>query len=279
MRAAFGAGRWAMAAVVAAATAVPGWAQTTDRPTAAMDDRWHFNVAPYFWMPAVQGDVGVANLPPVSVDASFSDIFENFDGGLLARFDARRNRFGFGADFVWMNLGAPAVDTELVDLSVDFRQFLAEGIGFYRVASGGRADNPAHLDVLAGVRYFTSRTRLKGETRERRDVRHVLPGPRLGGRPRRRQVPRAARLEARDPGKDRHRRLRLEPDLEPRGRPGVPGLAALDDREPAGATWTWTTTRARASSAGSSTSPTAALASGSRTPGSRARPVETDAES
>ena len=33
------------------------------------------------------------------------------------------------------------------------------------MASGGRADNPAHLDVLAGVRYFTSRTRLKGETR------------------------------------------------------------------------------------------------------------------
>jgi hypothetical protein len=167
MRRGFEARRWAMAAVIAAATAVPGraQAQAPDRPTSAMDDHWHFNVAPYFWMPAVQGDVGVANLPPVSVDASFSDIFENFDGGMLARFAARRNRFGVGADFVWMNLGAPAVDTELVDLSVDFRQFLAEGIGFYRVASGGRADNPAHLDVLAGVRYFTSRTRLRGETR------------------------------------------------------------------------------------------------------------------
>ena len=164
MRRAFGAGRWVVAAVIAASMAVPGWAQTTDRPTAAMDDHWHFNVAPYFWMPAVQGNVGVANLPPVSVDAAFSDIFENFDGGLLGRFEARRNRFGLGADFVWMNLGATAVDSQVVDLTVDFRQFAAEGIGFYRVASGGRADNPAHLDVLAGVRYFTSRTRLKGET-------------------------------------------------------------------------------------------------------------------
>jgi hypothetical protein len=47
---------------------------------------------------------------------------------------------------------------------VDFRQLVAEGIGFYRVTSGGPADNPAHLDVLAGVRYTTSRTRLSTDT-------------------------------------------------------------------------------------------------------------------
>ena len=174
MRAGFGAGRLAVAMAVAimATTVVPAWAQaqaqTPVRPTAAMDDQWHFDIAPYFWMPGVQGDVGVANLPPVSVDASFSDLLENLDLALLARFQARKNRFGFAADLVWMNLGAQAVDTQVVDLTVDFRQLVVEGIGFYRLASGGRADNPAHLDVLAGVRYLTVRTRLKGETRAAR---------------------------------------------------------------------------------------------------------------
>ena len=34
------------------------------------------------------------------------------------------------------------------------KSFTAEGLGFYRAASGGREDNPAFLDVLAGVRYY-----------------------------------------------------------------------------------------------------------------------------
>ena len=164
MKAGLGGGRLATVAAILLTMALPAWARAQGRPTSAMDDQWHFDIAPYFWMPGVRGDVGVANLPPVSVDASFSDLLENLDLALLARFQARKNRFGFAADLVWMNLGAQAVDTQVVDLSVDFRQLVVEGIGFYRVASGGRADNPAHLDVLAGVRYLTVRTRLKGET-------------------------------------------------------------------------------------------------------------------
>jgi hypothetical protein len=163
MRAALGVGRLALAVAIALATTVlPTWAQ--DRPTAAMDGQWHFNLAPYMWMSGVNGDVSVANLPPVAVDASFSDILDNFDIGLLGRFEARKDRFGLGVDFVWMNLELPAAQTQVADFNVDLRQLVAEGIGFYRVASGGRADNPAHLDVLAGIRYTTARTRLKAES-------------------------------------------------------------------------------------------------------------------
>ncbi len=164
IRAGLGGGRLATVAAILLTMAVPTWARAQGRPTGAMDDQWHFDIAPNFWATGVQGELTVAGLPPVTVDASFSDILENVDIGLAARFEARKNRFGFGTDLVWMNLGATAVDTQLVDLTVDFRQLVVEGIGFYRVASGGRADNPAYLDVLAGVRYITSRTRFKGET-------------------------------------------------------------------------------------------------------------------
>jgi hypothetical protein len=149
---------------ITVATAAPTWAQAQSRPTAAMDGQWHFNLVPYVWMSGVEGDVSVANLPPVSVDASFSDIIENFDVGFQGRFEARKDRFGLAADFVWINLGVPAVETQLADVTVDFRQVVAEATLFYRVASGGRADNPAHLDVLAGVRYTTSRTRLNADS-------------------------------------------------------------------------------------------------------------------
>jgi hypothetical protein len=129
-----------------------------------MDGQWHFNVAPYIWMPGINGEVSVANLPPVQVDASFSDILENLDMALQGRFEARKDRFGIAADFVWMNLGVEAAQTPVADFTVDFRQFVAEGVVFYRAMSGGRADNPAHLDVLAGVRYTTSRTRLDAQS-------------------------------------------------------------------------------------------------------------------
>jgi hypothetical protein len=151
-----------MAVAILLAMAVPTWAQ--DRPTAAMDGRWHFNLAPYMWMTGIKGDISVGNRLSVPVDASFSDIRDNFDLGFQGRFEARKDRFGLATDFVWMNLGAGVAQTRVADFTVDFRQFVAEGTAFYRVASGGRADNPAHLDVLAGVRYTTSRTRLSAES-------------------------------------------------------------------------------------------------------------------
>jgi hypothetical protein len=58
----------------------------------------------------------------------------------------------------------PVAQTQVADFTVDFRQLVVEGTGFYRVASRGRADNPAYLDVLAGVRYTTSRTQLETDS-------------------------------------------------------------------------------------------------------------------
>jgi hypothetical protein len=164
MRAGPAGGRLATAVAIMLTMAAPTWAQADGAPPAAMDGRWHFNLAPYVWMTGIKGDVSVGNRLTVPIDASFSDILDNFDLGFQGRFEARKDRLGFATDFVWMNLGIDAVHTQVADFKVDFRQFVAEGIGFYRVASGGRADNPAHLDVLAGVRYTTSRTRLTAES-------------------------------------------------------------------------------------------------------------------
>ena len=157
-----------MAAVIGLAMAVPTWAETQDGPAAAMDDRWHLNLVPYLWMTGIKGDVSVAGLPDVPVEASFSDIWDNFDFGLAGRFEARKNRFGFGLDFTYNNLGAPVAPSAAVvgslGLEADVRQLFGEGFAFYRVAHGGRADNPAHLDVLAGARYTGTRVRLTAET-------------------------------------------------------------------------------------------------------------------
>lgn len=154
----------AIAAFLLLAGVVPAAAQPAGGSTAAMDGEWHFIIAPYMWFSGIQGDLSVANLPPVEVDAPFSDIVKDLDLALDVHFDARKDRFGLGADVVWSNLGIPvAEDAEIADFNVDVRQLITEGFVYYRAASGGPAENPAHLDVLMGVRYTGTRSRLQAQ--------------------------------------------------------------------------------------------------------------------
>ncbi len=167
MRAGSGVGRLVIAVGIMLAMAVPTWAQAQGGPTAAMDGQWHFGVTPYMWFTGIKGDVSVKGLSRVPVDASFSDLWDDLDFALAGRFEGRKDRFGFGLDFTYNNLGVPvASDAPMVgrlNLEADVRQLFTEGFGFYRVASGGRQDNPAHLDVLVGARYTGTKTRLSAK--------------------------------------------------------------------------------------------------------------------
>ena len=97
-------------AMIVLAMAAPTWAQTQGGPTAAM--------------------VSVAGLPEVPVEAGFSDIWDNFDFGLAGRFEGRKNRFGFGLDFTYNNLGAPVASSAPVagslGLEADVRQLFMD---------------------------------------------------------------------------------------------------------------------------------------------------------
>ena len=145
------------------AWALPGPALAQPAPAAAMDGEWHFVAAPYIWFTGINGDVTVANQRVVPIDMSFSDIWENLDLALQGHFEARKDRIGFGLDVIWVNLGAAVATSGPVDTTVDVRQLVTEGFGFYRVLAGGPDENPAHLDAVVGVRYTGLRTRLSLE--------------------------------------------------------------------------------------------------------------------
>jgi hypothetical protein len=158
-------GRLAVACALVLATALPGRAQTP--PGQAMDDQWHFALVPYFWFAGIDGTVSVKGLPEVPVHKSFSDIISDFDIGLLGHFEGRKNRWGFGFDLVYLNLGAPVAEESPIlgplGIQVDVRQLMTEGLAFYRVKSGGREDNPSHIDLVVGARYFGTSARLEGD--------------------------------------------------------------------------------------------------------------------
>jgi hypothetical protein len=130
-------------------------------------------VAPYFWASGISGDVSVGDFVSVPIDAPFTDVIESFDFGVQAHFEGRKDRWGFGLDVSYVNLGVPVVGplAGQLDVEVDVRQTTAEGVGFYRAAQGGRADNPAFLDVLAGARYTGTRVRLETRLGTSDDVR------------------------------------------------------------------------------------------------------------
>jgi hypothetical protein len=148
------------------AAALPARAELPPNPRSAIDGKWHFDIAPYIWFSGIKGDVSVGPLT-VPVDQSFSDIIKDFDFGLQAHFEGRKDRFGFGLDVLYTNLGAPVASSAPIvgqlNLHADVRQLFTEGVGFYRVVSGGRKDNLGHLDVLVGVRYQDTKARLSAQ--------------------------------------------------------------------------------------------------------------------
>jgi hypothetical protein len=143
----------------------PALLQAQAKTDTAMDGSWHFRLMPYFWAAGIDGTVSVTGVNEVPIHASFSDIISNFDIGLLGHFEARKDRLGFGADFMYLNLGADVPTTRPIlgrlDLGADVRQLVTEGFVFYRPVSGGR-DGAGYLDVLAGLRYNDTRTLLEG---------------------------------------------------------------------------------------------------------------------
>lgn len=158
---------WTVRTAVAVLTAAcPELLRGQTEPDRAQDGRWHYRVAPYLWASGIDGTASMLGVFAVPLEASFSDVMSNLDIGLASAIEARRDRLGIALDFNYINLGAdvladqPLLVGEL-DLRADVRQLTAEGFGFYRVVTGGR-DQAGHLDLLAGLRYTSTRTRLTG---------------------------------------------------------------------------------------------------------------------
>jgi opacity protein-like surface antigen len=148
------------AAALAALLTGPAAAAAQSNAAMAMDDRWHFFVAPYLWGSGLEGTVGVNDVLAVPVDLSFGDVIEDLDFALLGRFEGRKNRLGFGLDVSYMNLGVDVTGpvTGRLGLGADVRSLTVEGISTWRVvdddAKGG------FVDLLSGVRYMKNRAGL-----------------------------------------------------------------------------------------------------------------------
>ncbi len=64
------------------------------------------SITPYLWAAGISGDVGLGVGPGTSVDASFDDVLDNLEAGLMLAVEGRVNdEIGLLGDVTWMELG------------------------------------------------------------------------------------------------------------------------------------------------------------------------------
>ena len=137
---------------------VPLAAHGQDAP-ATPETGWTFTATPYVWFASLEGDLGtLSGLPPVEVDASFSDIIEKTDIALMLAAEARRDRWGLLLDLVYLDLSAEA-DTPgplFGAADVQSETLFATMSAAYQVIERGRY----RVDAMAGARLWYTNTEL-----------------------------------------------------------------------------------------------------------------------
>ena len=64
----------------------------TPVPQAVDQDKWQFQVTPYFWLAGLHGTGGVGNRT-TRVDEGFSDVFDALNFAFMGTFEARKGKF------------------------------------------------------------------------------------------------------------------------------------------------------------------------------------------
>ncbi len=122
-----------------------------------VSEDWQFQVAPYVWALAAEGDVTVKGQKS-DVNLSFKDIVEELNYGVMLDGEARKGRVGVIANILYANPG----DEENVGgikIDPDINLFWGSFAGYYRLGpwdldSAARDDGPQLIiDPYVGVRY------------------------------------------------------------------------------------------------------------------------------
>lgn len=89
-----------MALVLAAVWSTPAGAQSTDRNSNEII------FSPYLWLTSLEGTSTVGALPPVEIDASFSDIFSNLNFAMALHTEFHKGPWAFVIDPMYVSIEA-----------------------------------------------------------------------------------------------------------------------------------------------------------------------------
>jgi hypothetical protein len=116
----------------------------------APSDKWDVTVAPYFMGAAMSGTTTVRGRQ-LDVEVSASDIFSNLQFGAMGVVVARKGKWGFGADAIWMALGTTVSNT-----NVDFNQGAFAFYGLRRLGAAADLTFGLRVNTLQGKLTFNA---------------------------------------------------------------------------------------------------------------------------
>jgi len=113
------------------------------------EDEWKFGLGIYAYMPEL--NASAANGYDINID--FDQILESLDMTLMTTFVARKGRWSFGSDLIYLAMGndiygAPGAGSSRVDLQL--KTWIINPVVGYTVLDG----DWGHLDVMGGARYL-----------------------------------------------------------------------------------------------------------------------------
>ena len=140
------------------------------------DEKWHFSLTPYLWLPSMGGDVSL-DVPPtagganrkVDVDIGSSEILPHIDFAFMGSAEARKGRWNIFTDFVSVSLskentgvGSVTSPTGAVEIPVDTgSQLKLKGfIWTFALAYTVVREPTWTMDLLAGWRDTQLKTSL-----------------------------------------------------------------------------------------------------------------------
>lgn len=127
---------------------------------AADKEEWKFRISPYLWGTAIDGDVAHARLPiDLHADLGFGDVWDNLDVGAMGAFEARKGRFGVFSDGMLAKLST-TVHAPVAGAALPVRLKTRTATGLLAFQYGWIESDAGHLDLVAGVRVWSARTRL-----------------------------------------------------------------------------------------------------------------------
>ena len=125
-------------------------------PAADPGDSWHADLTAYLWLAGAHGTIGIAS-HDVDFRASPTDLLQHFRFGLMGTMQARRGRYVFINDLVWVRLGATNTATLPIpgqpSLSAEAKawQFIVTPAFGYRFLDGKKIKIDA---LMLGFRYW-----------------------------------------------------------------------------------------------------------------------------
>ena len=142
-------GRWQMQGNCTIVDVLLGALVASGSVHAQANDQWQFEATPYLWAAGMKGDVGVGNIEVEGVEVTFPDIMKSLRAGFMGSLEGRKDRFGFFADAIYMQLHQthPAPRGFLGDVDAKVTQQVYSIAGSWRVDQGGEP-----IDLFAGVR-------------------------------------------------------------------------------------------------------------------------------